>query len=1092
MGVALALQLNLLGRFEVLRDGAPIDAWPRPGAKRLLKMLAVEPRHAMSAERIAATLWPDDSGSRPLQRLHNLVYLLRSTLETPALRGGGKSTCIQVKDHSISLISGNEIWIDVDEFEQRLDTALPDPTDTLRLERALELYHGPLLPDDPAEDWLTHPRNHLEQRYLNATHVLADRYKACGNHEGAIVVLQRLLKTAPADERAHRELIGLFGRVGRLFEAERQFAACKSALARELGVAPGDETRAVYRGAITQITTVVGTAAEAIPSVRFTPPAPLVHLIGRETFVRDVCGLLQGSSGRLFTLTGVGGIGKTQVALRLANELCSSYRHGVCFVSLAEVSENGVVDRIRQALGLTENPNEPPGTVTSEFLRDKHLLLVLDNFEHVLNSAALLPQLLSGSSRLTVLTTSRRRLNLAAEHVVPVPTLDVGDANATTTSPTKEPQRVPLNTQVAAVQLFAERALAVMPSFQLTTENVADVQVITRQLDGLPLAIELTAARSVLFDPCTLRQALQGGVGLVAGGGPDRPMRHRSLEDSLVWSYGLLSSVEQQVLQRLSLFAAPFELQAAMAICCELNADISLALQGLIDAGFVAKAPEAASATRQDPRFRLLQTTRAFARKRFHESGPIKCVSMYFANHFADLAAALNAILYTKTADAVDRFKSNVENFYAALDVAGTMCDDKLVCRLVQGLARFWGQYGAGHRASEWVQRALSTSNSLSSADNGWLQYAAGVYWGNYADYPKAVVCATTAIVCAQDAADSELYARASVMFAVAAGCSGDYTAARDALENSRSSVESLGDPGLLVSSRDMSAECYFHLGDLQCAQKIWLSCIEPGVEAPDRDSAPILDRLSVVALFQGNIDDAIHLSNRALLIERSSVPRQSVELQLLHTRFCLFCHIGDVARATEVRDEALLIASLKGSNWKKGIEQYEGVMALIRGDTVRAAEVLKRSADSESKIEGLLAFQLQAFLVWALSAQTKPDVPSISRAIAQLSSTGRTRPYMHPQVLEVAAAAFADVGEHLAAGRAWVQAESLRVQGGSKRFPVQQPYAEKTLETLETALGSDWRDRLRNTIPPISLDDPLGWLAEELSVRPHSILDPA
>jgi predicted ATPase len=304
---------------------------------------------------------------------------------------------------------------------------------------------------------------------------------------------------------------------------------------------------------------------------------------------------------RLLTLTGAGGSGKTRLALALAEQVLPAFSDGVCFCELAPIDDAAVVlPTVAQALGLQEAGGEPPLERLKAFLFDRELLLCLDNLEQVAEAAAELAELLAAAPALRLLATSRERLHLQAEHEYPVEPLPLPDAAAL---PSLEALA-----RVDAVALFLERAQAVKPDFCLTEENADAVAAICRRLDGLPLALELAAARLKLLAPEALLARLEHALELLTGGARDLPARQQTLRATIEWSYQLLSEPEQRLFARLAVFVGGCTLEAAEHVC---QADLDT-LQSLVDKSLLRRGEDA----RGQRRFTMLETVREYALER--------------------------------------------------------------------------------------------------------------------------------------------------------------------------------------------------------------------------------------------------------------------------------------------------------------------------------------------------------------------------------------------------------------------------------------------------------------------------------------------
>ncbi|MDP9368914.1 MAG: NB-ARC domain-containing protein, partial [Chloroflexota bacterium] len=389
-------------------------------------------------------------------------------------------------------------------------------------------------------------------------------------------------------------------------------------------------------------------------------PAPLTSFVGREREVELVTALLCRGDVRLVTLTGPGGTGKTRLALRLGEDLAGYFGDGVVFVPLAAVTDPDLVlPTVAGVLGVRPAGDQPLTDLLAVTLQDRHLLLVLDNFEQVVEAAPLVTALLAACPRLTVLVTSRVRLQVSGEQAFPVPPFALPAPGEGTVSCLEA---------VEAVRLFVARARAAKPDFALTEENGTIVAEVCRRLDGLPLAIELAAARIAHLPPAALLARLERRLPLLTGGARDLPARQRTIRNTIAWSHDLLVPEEQVLFRRLAVFVGGFTLAAAEAVAStsdDLGLDVFNGVCSLADKSLLREEDGPGG----EPRYLMLETIREFELEQLAAAGEEAAIRDRHAAFFADLAAAIAPYLpWRADADAaVARLDADQDNLRAAL-----------------------------------------------------------------------------------------------------------------------------------------------------------------------------------------------------------------------------------------------------------------------------------------------------------------------------------------------------------------------------------------------------------------------------------------
>lgn len=456
-----------------------------------------------------------------------------------------------------------------------------------------------------------------------------------------------------------------------------------------------------------------------IPVARGNVPADLTEILGREQELEDARRFIEQGSSRLLTLTGTGGTGKTRLALEVAAGLVGHFTDGVFFVSLARITDPALVPAaIAQTLGVRQTDEQTLTASLQAFLRERHLLLLLDNFEHVIAAAPIVSELLAASPKLTALVTSRERLRLRGEHEFPVPPLALPQPHAPASDLLAN----------AAVKVFIERALEVSRVFTITRDNAQVIAEICVRLDGLPLAIELAAGRSKLFSPCAILTRLEDRFALLIGGARDLPSRQRTLHATISWSYELLGDSEKELFRRLALFVGGVTLDAAAAVCsASADLDVLAGLESMVEKNLLRQQEGAGG----EPRFFMLETIREYARQRLEESGEVEEMCRRHADYFMALALEAEPRLRAKEQGLwLRRLDEEHDNLRAALrwlvDSGAVECAP----RLAGALGEFWYLHGHLKEGQQWVAEVLPMADKASlPVRAGLLLQACNLAW---------------------------------------------------------------------------------------------------------------------------------------------------------------------------------------------------------------------------------------------------------------------------------------------------------------------------------------------------------------------------
>ena len=702
------LHLSLLGTFQAQLDGKSITGFQSNKARGLLAYLAVEATQPHQRDRLAGLFWPEWSDAKARANLRHALSNLRQVLkdreaETPFLHANRQTVQFNLdSDHHL----------DVAQFSHCLtskeQTHLTE-AEVERLKTGVSLYTGAFLtgfflPDCAAfEEWVLLTRERLHNQMLTALHTLTTHFEAQGAFEEALVYAQQQVVHEPVNEDGHIQLMRLLAYTGQRSAALTQYERCCQILVDELGVEPGPKTRALHH----QIQR--GQLKPPIPDVPKPPrqhnlPAQTTPFIGRVIEQQTICTLLRRETVRLLTLHGPGGVGKTRLGLQVAEQLQPDFEDGVYFVSLAPLRDPAlVIPTIARVLNVRETGSHTLEQALKAKLQAQQTLLVLDNFEHLIAAAPIVSDLLSTAPKLKILVTSREILRLYGEYEYAVSPLEAPDDRHSTTK----------LAQMDAVQLFSERVLAVKPNFILDDAIAPIVAQICARLDGLPLAIELAAARVRRFSPAQLLAQLTARktvLPLLRSGPRDLPARHQALDQAIAWSYDLLDRDEQILFRRLAVFAGGCIPEAAEAICNfdgGLALDVWEGLEALADKNLIRYIIQPDGSARS----LLLETIREFGFEQLQAAGAANRVQAEHAHFYLqwveDLQQSSSGIFAPQF---LDRLELEHDNLRLALRWALANQDLEIGLGLVGILYNFWNNRGYFSEGTEWLTRVVEAA----------------------------------------------------------------------------------------------------------------------------------------------------------------------------------------------------------------------------------------------------------------------------------------------------------------------------------------------------------------------------------------------
>jgi predicted ATPase/DNA-binding SARP family transcriptional activator len=915
-----SLRVYLLGGFAVSVAGRrlPDDAWSLRRAAALVKLLALAPGHRLPRDQIVDALWPDADPAAAANSLHRALYVARRALEPTAARG---SAYLRLAGDVLSLQAPGGLWVDVDAFTVAASAARRD-RDPAAYWTAVERYTGDLLPDDAYEDWAADRRETLRQEHVALLLALANVCREQGEPEQAIAALRRLVAHEPAHEAAHRGLMRLYAEAGQGDRALQQFQHLREALARDLDAAPDAESQRLYDQILAHREHRRGeagrpgsrgerTAAPVPPRPRATPtppvagptppasnlPAALSSFIGRECELAEVRRLL--GETRLLTLTGAGGVGKTRLALEAARAATGDYPDGVWLVELAALADPTLVPQaMARVLGVAERPGEPVVEAIVGRLTGKRALLVLDNCEHLVEAcAALVDEVLRRCIEVRVLATSRERLRIAGESAWRVPSLALPGAAALTPVALAGSD---------AVQLFVARAAAAQPGWALTDGNAAAVAEICARLDGVPLALELAAARLRALSVAQVAARLDDAFRLLTGGSRAALPRQQTLRATIDWSYDLLDEPERVVLRRLSVFAGGWTLEAAEAVCAGDGIE-GWAVLDLV-AQLVDKSLVVADAADDRVRHRLLETIRQYARDRLVETPEMAAVRDRHRAWCLALAEAAEPALWgNEHLVWLTRLEAEHDNLRAALAWSQEAAPSEGL-RLAASLYHFWRVRGHQSESRRWLNDLLALAPTPTAA-RGKALVMAGMAARGWSDLTASRLLLEESLAICRASGDRAGAAYALNELAFTVNLLGDAAQAQAYLEDGLALALAVNDARRVRSIQNMLGTVLAARGDYGRARTLLAETAALDRQAGDAWSAALsLVRLGQVAWQQGEVAGATAALRESLgllqdLGDRNHLPEVMLSLGLVSQV------AGDEASARSWLEESLTVA---------------------------------------------------------------------------------------------------------------------------------------------------------------------------------------
>jgi predicted ATPase/DNA-binding SARP family transcriptional activator len=885
------LSLSVLGMLQVSLDGRPVVGFESNKTRALLAYLAVEAERPHSRDELAELLWPNQSDqvarNNLRQTLANLRHAIGDRTVDPAF--------LFVTRETVQFNASSDAWLDAGEFTDLLtacDTHVHRRPETCkscagRLQQASELYCGNFLEqfflnDSTAfEEWALVKREDLRRLALHALYRLADYHERRGTFELALRHALRQLAFDPWREEAHRQAMRALALSGQRTAALAQYETCRHVLAEELGTEPSRETTTLYE----QIKIEDPSARRKDEAEQHTVlPAPATSFIGRDEELADIGWLLENPACRLVTLAGPGGIGKTRLALQAAAEQAESFDGGVYFVSLAPLSSiDFFVAAIADAVKFTFTSQQDPKEQLLRHLRDskRDMLLLLDNFEQLLAGTGLVGEILQRVPQVTLLVTSRERLNVQGEWVFEVHGLQVpGDERFEGCS---------------AIELFVQSARRAWADFTLSPQDAPFVINICRLAEGIPLAIELAAAWVRVISCQEIAHEIEQSLAFLNTSLRDdrRPDRHRSMQAVFDHSWNLLSGEERRVFRRLSVFRGGFRRDAMQEVA---GASLPI-LAALVDKSLVRRVPHAAE------RYDMHEFLRQAAHDKLLESGEAEQTCERHMAYLTALAEEAGPEFQGPRQQLwLDRIEMENDNLRAALGWALEHGRAEVAARAVGPLWQFWYRRGYLKEGQRWLEQTLAISNSSPASVRAKMLNGAGAMAYGQADYARATALLAECIALQRVIGDQQGLANTLNIMGAVAMAQRDDDKARALYGESLALFRALGD---------------------------------------ERSSAQPLNNLANTAYDAGNYAAAIDLHEQSLALSRKYGDKNGSAMSLLNLGWAALLQGADKRAGSYCREALLLYRQLGNRSAITFCLEGLGGVAGIQKQPVRAARLL-------------------------------------------------------------------------------------------------------------------------------------------------------
>ena len=1049
--------------------------------------LVTERHRPVPRDELAEVLWGDVLPSTWEPSLRSVVSRVRRQLEATGAAITSVGGCYRLEFPAGTVVDVEEAAADVDEATAAL--ARGDWKDARRRAAAAADVAGRGFLPGAGGLWVEQRQADLAELRVRALETLADAASAAGDHASALQAAEAAVGAQPLRESAHVRVITAHAAAGNPGAALRAYERCRAVLAEELGASPSERTEAVYLALL---------AGDDPAAGNESPPtnlrADLSSFVGRTEQRRTVEKLL--GTTRLLTLVGPGGVGKTRLATRVAADLVGRYPDGVWLVELAALADGALLPQhVMSTLALAEKAGSTPLESLCDHLARRELLLVLDNCEHLSAScAALVRDVLRAGPRVVVLATSRERLGVPGESLLPVPPLSLPDPDGGR----------PWDAE--SVLLFVERASAIDPELNLSEDTAPAVADICRRLDGVPLAIELAAARVRSLSVSEIAERVRDRFRLLVGRDPTAPDRHQTLRAAVDWSYDALTPAEQVLFRRTSVFAGGFTLDSAAAVCASPeDPDVLDTLSSLVDKSLVI-ADRAGSATR----YRLLETLRQYGAERLSiaaEEHAVRGRHLAWVRSIAE--AAEDDLGGPEQAAALRRLDAETDNVRAALDWAEAHPTGEDGLRAAGALWRYW-EVRRREEGSDRLRRLLAASTDVPAPVRAKALISTAVLLlGRRGHQPEEIRSLFEESLAIHRATGDE-----RGMATALHGLGGfhfqqlEFTAARACFEETLTLGRRLGNPRLVAASLNNLANVAqqsLNVGAVAPAgldpESLYEESLALWREIGDEFAVSrVLADLGVLATRSGRWAAAsAHLSEgaaiqrrlgshsslffftarlayvaqrqadyagaRSILEEVVSTGREASDRQLEARGLLEIGEVwwaeGDLVEAQRLHEESAAVARTLEDPWAlynalNGL----GALAMLRDDLVESRRLFEEAVwvirlAPAPKPDDPWAIGALAVVAWAEGNRTEA-IERCGRVVATFVET-RNRPHSMAMALDVLAVATAETGAFEQAARLWGAADGIRGVTGNSFAPFRLAKVQASaIQAVRHGLGED------------------------------------